>query len=200
MVSQNMTIKFDPINYFIQGLIDTIGLEEYKKLTHSFSEPKNRIIEKTEKRIEPIRRQMDQIYGVTSARGIAICSGRAAFRHLLRQQENELGFASDSFRLSPGKVKLKKGLTLLAKWIGVHFSENVELENGENCWLLKITPKDKNGSPEQTCGNLCDFKFGLLQGFLTWASGDKYFVVQEVACRCTGDEYCCYRIEKNPIE
>lgn len=200
MVTQNMTIRFDPINYFIQGLIDTIGLEEYKKLTRSFSEYKDHTGRRPERQIEPIRRKMEQVYGVTSARGIAICSGRAAFRHLLRQQEQELGFASDSFRLSPGKVKLKKGLTLLSKWIGTHFSENIDLENGENCWLVNITHKDKNGSPETTCENLCDFKLGLLQGFLTWASGDKYFVVKEVACRCTGDDHCCYRIEQTPIE
>jgi predicted hydrocarbon binding protein len=195
MVTQIMTVKSDPISYFIQGLIETIGLEEFEKLAHSIVKPGGKNI----KTIDPVRQRMDQVYGPDSARGIAICAGRAAFAHLLRQQENELGFTSESFRFAPGKVKLKKGLVLLSKWMSSHFAEVVEVESKDKFWLFSITPKQKE-QPSEVTSNLCDFKLGLLQGFLAWASGGKYFAIHEVACCCSGAEKCCYRIEKTPIE
>ena len=195
MVTQNITVKSDPISYFVQGLIETIGLEEFEKLVHSIVNP----APKTLRTIVPVRQKMDQVYGSDSARGIAICAGRAAFTHLLRQQENELGFSAESFRFAPGKVKLKKGLGLLAKWMSAHFSEDVAVESKDKFWQFSITPKHID-QPVEVTSNLCDFKLGLVQGFLAWASGGKYFAIHEVECCCGGGEQCCYRIEKTPVE
>jgi predicted hydrocarbon binding protein len=199
MVTMNTAQKFDPINCFIQGLIETIGPEEFEKLVKPvpiIDEKQNKI---TIKGIRPVREKLDQIYGSNSARGIAICSGRAAFKHLLRQQESELGFNHDSFRFSPGQVKLKRGLLLLAKWMDSTFGEKVELENKDKFWVFNVN-NSKTGGNLQGCSSMCDFTIGLLQEFMTWAGGGKFFSIKEVACRGRGNEYCSFLIDKKPIE
>jgi predicted hydrocarbon binding protein len=47
---------------------------------------------------------------------------------------------------------------------------------------------------------MCDFTIGLLQEFMAWAGGSKYFRIQEIACRGNGDACCSFKIDKNPIE
>ena len=195
MVSQNTTIGFDPINCFIQGIIETIGPEEFEKLCRC----KPAINEGAASNIHPLRAQMDRVYGPTSATGIAICAGRAAFRHLLRQQESELGFNQDSYRFSPRGMKLEKGLRLLAKWMAANFNQQVDLTNEKDHWLVNISDGGKNDNV-QTAGNLCDFTTGMLQEFMSWAGSGKFFLIKEVACRANGEKACCFRIGKTPIE
>jgi hypothetical protein len=198
MVTNNPAQMFDPINCFVQGLIETIGPEEYEKLIQPFIVTKGKNVKISASEIKPVREKMDKVYGTTSASGIAICSGRAAFRHLVRQQESELGFTHDSFRFSPGQVKLKRGLNLLAKWMGSTFNERVELSNNDKYWLLNVSNFEENENSQAS--SMCDFTIGLLQEFMAWAGGSKYFRIQEIACRGNGDACCSFKIDKNPIE
>ena len=199
MVTQNATVMFGIPHYFRLGLEETIGPDELEKINVQLAGLKLPQNELTMAQVKPIRQKLDEIYGTIGARGITMCSGRAAFKHLLSQQGKQLGFESETFRFLPGRFKLKKGLSLLASWMGKNYQEKVFLESKEKHWLFSVADCYECTNINST-GSMCDFTTGFLQEFLTWASGGKFYRIQETTCRCKGDEFCSFMIDKDPVE
>ncbi|MHC1740455.1 MAG: 4-vinyl reductase [Anaerolineaceae bacterium] len=185
--------------YYFQGLEETIGPIELEKLFQKLPHLRMNQTLFSSEQINPLQEKMSEFYGAAGARGISICSGRAAFKHLLEQQGQLIGFDNESFRFLPGRLKLKKGLTLLANWFEKTYHETTQLEDQGDFWLLKISTLPDNLG-DQNCGNLCDFTAGVFQEFMTWAGGGRFFRIVETTCRVKGDEYCGFLIDKNPID
>jgi hypothetical protein len=126
MIIQNMM----PAHFFINGLEETIGPDDLEKLLKSIpnsTQYKNEILPDP---LQPVRQKMNELYGPTGARGIAMCSGKAGFKYILKQQSKQLGFESDAFRFLPGKYKLKRGLSLLADWMMEIYHEEMQISTG----------------------------------------------------------------------
>jgi Predicted hydrocarbon binding protein (contains V4R domain) len=181
-------------NYYLLGLKETIGPGE---LTQLFKNAFQTDVpsEMTEDQMKGLREQMEALYGETGARGLAFCSGRAAFKHLLGNQSRELGFEADDFRFLPGKVKLKKGLRLMADWMERVTHASIRVESRDQQWAFQVAD-----CPECRLGSMCDFTAGLLQEFMSWAGGGKFFRVNETSCQNRGEKYCQFLIDKRPIE
>jgi predicted hydrocarbon binding protein len=195
MIIQNMM----PAHFFINGLEETIGPDDLEKLLKSIpnsTQYKNEILPDP---LQPVRQKMNELYGPTGARGIAMCSGKAGFKYILKQQSKQLGFESDAFRFLPGKYKLKRGLSLLADWMMEIYHEGIQIENADKHWLFNITGCYEC-SGFQSSTKMCDFTAGLLQEFMSWAGGGKYYRIEELSCRGQGDELCSFQIDKNPID
>jgi len=143
-----------------------------------------------------VRRKMDEMYGKAGASGVAICSGRAAFKYLLEKDGKAIGFDDPDFRFLPIRIKMRKGLELLARWFELNYGVKTSLNSEEKEFRIEV--KDSVGSSSNT--NLCDFTSGLLQGFLAWISGGKFYVVRETECRASGAEKCSFSVGKNPLE
>jgi predicted hydrocarbon binding protein len=168
------------------GLEETIGSAELSKLRPADpSDP-----------IAAIRKKMDERYGKTGASGVAICSGRAAFKHLLEKDGIAIGFEDADFKFLPARLKVRKGLELLASWLEDVYALKISVRNSER--ELHVDVKDPQHPKSEPA--LCDFTSGLLQGFLAWTSGGKFFVVRETECRAAGAEQCSFSVGKFPLE
>ena len=199
MVTNETIVLNGSTNYFTLGLIEIIGPEEFEKFARYLSGlklPENNL---TAAQVVPIRQKLNEIYGLTGARGIAMCSGRAAFKHLLNQHGKQLGFENETFRFLPGRLKLKRGLALLADWMGKNHQEKILIENTEKHWLFKVSDC-RECVDSKSAGSMCDFTAGCLQEFMSWASGGKFYRIQETSCQGMGDEFCVFAIDKSPVE
>jgi predicted hydrocarbon binding protein len=199
MVAQKHTSLIGPTHFYVLGLEEIIGPEELEKLLSYIPELKNIKGEITSQHVKPVRQKMTEVYGKTGARGIAMCSGRAAFKHLLNLQGNQLGFESNSFRFLPTRLKLRKGLSLLAEWMENTHHDEIQIENSESQWSFKATHCSECAELMST-ESICDFTAGLLQEFTAWAGGGKFHRIVETSCRANGDECCTFMIDKNPID
>jgi predicted hydrocarbon binding protein len=186
--------EMNSFNYYLLGLKETVGPTEVSKLFEALpnleKEP-----EFSAEQVRSIRAKMDSLYGMTGARGVALCSGRAAFKHLLSEQSQQLGFDNEDFRFLPGGLKLKKGLVLLANWMEKAYRESIQLEALESHWVFQIS-----NCLECGFGGMCDFTAGLLQEFMSWAGGGKFYRVSEISCQNRGQDCCRFQIDKKPIE
>jgi predicted hydrocarbon binding protein len=175
---------------FSLGLQEILGAEAYKKLM---------ILCGSERpAVAPVSRSMSELYGPSGARGLLICSGRAAFKYLLKQQGKVLGFDTPQFRLLPTRSKLKRGLHQIAAWMQQSTGDTVTLKSEEKHWLYEVTDGPAR-NPESKESN-CDFTVGLIQEFLAWAGSGKFYRVKESACRHSGAACCTFIIDKFPLE
>ena len=186
MVSMNIDAGTIGVNHLLLGLADVLGPTEVDRLKSSGL---------TKERLGELRSRMDSLYGKTGASGLAICSGRAAFKYLLENQGKEIGFEDTAYRFLPTRLKIRKGLEILARWMEKTYSlqANVVSDDRDFHFRLGESPQDHELA-------LCDFTAGLLQGFLAWTSGGKFYLVREIECRKLGANYCNFEVGKNPLE
>jgi predicted hydrocarbon binding protein len=186
MVSMNIDAGANGLSHLWLGLEDVLGPAEVKRLQTTGA---------GQVQLSVLRSRMDSLYGRTGAHGLAICSGRAAFKYLLETQGQEMGFEEASYRFLPIRVKVRRGLELLANWIGKTYGMQVTVVSGDKEIHFKV-----EGSKEGESPALCDFTVGLLQGFLAWVSGGKFYMVKETECRTLGAGCCDFQVGKNPLE
>jgi hypothetical protein len=182
----NIEAGIQGFSHLWQGLEDVLGPAEVRRL---------KTPDGSKQDIAVLRSRMDSLYGKTGARGLAICSGRAAFRYLLDGQGQEMGFEEAAFRFLPTRLKVRRGLEFLASWIASAYGSRASVVSGEKDFHFKI-----EGSLENENHAICDFTAGLLQGFLAWVSGGRFYVVKETECMTLGAECCDYQVAKNPLE
>lgn len=175
---------------FSLGLQEILGAEAYKRLMVLCGSERPSVA--------PVSRNMQELYGPGGARGLLICSGRAAFKYLLKQEGNTLGFDTPQFRLLPARSKLKRGLHQIAAWMEHSTGDTVTIQNEEKHWLYEVA-EGASRNLDSKLGN-CDFTVGLLQEFLSWAGGGKFYRVKETACRHNGAACCTFIVDKFPLE
>jgi predicted hydrocarbon binding protein len=138
-------------------------------------------------------------YGSSVGRGLALRSGRASFKHILREFGQELGLTGKDFRLLPLAGRLRIGSELLAKLLNQYTPLNIEQEPGKEYILWNIDYPHECGDL-QTNSSACQFMLGILQEAFSWFSGGKNFQVEETQCICRGSSFCSVRIRMKPIQ
>ncbi len=149
--------------------------------------------------IGALRQAINQLYGPRGGRGMALRSGRAAFRYLARDFGEAIGIHSLEFRLIPLRKRLFTGQRLLSDFLSRQFHQQIELEETGDAWTWKIYGCMEcwgvsSEEPE------CTFFVGMLQEYFAWVSGGKFYQVIETACSAAGSQACIFRIERKPVE
>lgn len=146
-----------------------------------------------------ITQALDDMYGPRGGRGLALRSGRAAFKYGLREFGAVLGIADLAFRLLPLGMKLKVGFNTFAETFNKFTDQVVRLEEDEErfYWIIDRCPVCWGRSTDAPC---CHTAAGILQEGLHWVSGGKNFHVEEVECVAAGGQTCTIVIDKRPIE
>ena len=186
MVSMNINAETIGVTHLLLGLTDVLGPSEVDRLKSSGL---------TKERLGELRSRMDSLYGKTGASGLAICSGRAAFKYLLDKQGIEIGFEDTAYRFLPVRLKIRKGLEILAQWMEKTYALQANVVSDNRGFHFRL-----GESPQDQVLALCDFTVGLLQGFLAWTSGGKFYLVREIECCAVGANYCDFQVGKNPLE
>jgi predicted hydrocarbon binding protein len=199
MTMQGEAIIMDPFGFFQLGLEEVLGPKELSKLKTSSNSSAKKNSDASQNQITPIRMAMDEAYGKICASGLAICAGRAAFKHLLVEKGAELGFDDDKYRFLPIHVKIRKGLELLAQWMKDTFGYQITVHPEAKVLNFDIRDVSSGAVPSQY-DYMCDFTSGLLQEFLAWLSGGKFYPIHERECKAAGASVCNFQIDRNPLD
>ncbi|HEY3310914.1 MAG TPA: 4-vinyl reductase [Anaerolineales bacterium] len=148
--------------------------------------------------ISRLQTTLDDFYGPRGGRGVALRIGRACFQHMLREYGPLFGLTDLAFRLLPLGTRLKMGASAFADIFNRYTDQKVRLEDkGKTLlWHIECCPfcwERQSSSPA------CQFAVGLLQEAMYWASGGKYFIVEESQCIAKSDPTCTIVIEKTPM-
>lgn len=198
MLAEMNSLSDNPLTYLFLGLEDILSPVDIEKILRTVfagNKPQSAL---NGQAVKKIRKTMNEMYGEEGTRGLLMCSGRAAFKYLLSQRGKDLGFETDVFRYAPSRIKMKRGLEILAKWINLTNTEGVEVKAADKTWLLEVK---RAGDATLEAGNpMCDYIAGLVQGFLFWAGGGRYYRVLEIDCAKKSGDVCRFAIDKTPLD
>jgi len=144
---------------------------------------------------------LEKLYGTRGGRGLSVRIGRSTFTQILKHYGASSGLLRQEFRLLPASRRLYTGLNYLAGIFQQNFHQQTEVQDHETHWLWRA----------EHCLNCCEERFtkdpgcylmaGILQEFLTWASGGRVYQVVETECASSsGNSYCVFRIDKKPLD
>ena len=141
---------------------------------------------------------LEQQFGGSGGRGIALRAGRTAFTSLMHTHENSLGWDQVQFRMQPTPLRLAGGLKALAGLLSLLIGTEIAAEKDEHGWRLKTVHCPFCYHREAT-ESVCHFLLGLVQEYFAWASSGKVYQVREIECCATGGEACVLFIDKEPL-
>jgi predicted hydrocarbon binding protein len=142
---------------------------------------------------------LEGLYGARGGRGIALRGGRSSFKYILRLHGARLGLTDLNFRLLPAPVRLKTGLTALAGLLSESGQQKIVFSEEDGAWTWRVEDCVLCQG-RKTSEPACAFHVGLLQEFLTWASGGKVFAVRETECRAMGKPECVFRVDQKSLD
>ena len=150
------------------------------------------------KMLPELQANIEKIYGISAGRGLAIRSGRACFRYILREFGAELGLTNLEYRLLSLPARLKFSNQSLAALINKHSGQRVEFGMDDQYlrWTIERNPAKASVHNEKSA---CYLIFGLLQEMLSWTSGGKIYKMEQTHCTERGDKCCEIQISKTPI-
>lgn len=181
----------------LDGAQEILGMEKMQKVMErlgrehiSSNNERGQAVSLT--RIGPFMRALEDIYGKSGGRGLALRIGRAAFQYGLKQYGERAGFRTIQYRLLPAPRRLETGLRSLAQIITSESACKISVTDEGAYWQWRMS--------RQAAGQGRFLVAGLLQEFTAWAGGGRYYRVMEAECQAGGSQACTYHIEKRPID
>lgn len=138
-------------------------------------------------------------YGENAGLGLAQRAGGASFKYFQTQFSDQLQITSLEMRTRPLHARLREGLKSIAACLNREFGLDVAFEErgGEWFWTSKECAECAGGKSHEP---ICYFTVGLIQEFLGWSAGSKFYPVEEIACIARGDALCILHIHSSSIE
>lgn len=186
MISENKNSFY----YLTRGLEilfgDFVGMDE---------DHPEKAYQDTSKLFSDLEAKMNTRFDPSSRDGLTLEAGRIAFDYLLKDSGTEIGIQGTAYRMLPTRSRLEKGFQMLSSWINSRWSGQCSIEATEKQWCWKIhTPP---GELKTACHDTYTlFMTGLIQGFMSWASGGKYYPVKMVLEK----DVCNCLISKTPLD
>ena len=149
--------------------------------------------------ISNINAGLEEIYGPSGARGLALRGGRAIFSRGLRQFGALAGVSDLAFKVLPIKTKLKIGIPAVAR-IFTQFSDQISYVEEEDGHFIYTIERCSICWGRATDKPICYISVGILQETLRWVSNGLEFRVEQTHCHAMGDEMCVFKIDKEPIK
>jgi hypothetical protein len=145
-----------------------------------------------------IQKGLGEVFGLQAGRGLALRIGRVSFKYGLGEFADLVRAQEVAFRLLPLPAKIDVGSQALADLFNRFPGQQVQLESdsGHVYWKMTGCPLCVGRRSSSPC---CDLAVGLVQEALSWASGGRFFQVEEVCCRAAGNETCTLMIDKVPL-
>lgn len=191
----------------LTALQETLGEGETKDLlSHSCTEQREALLPPNDfamqysfEELSRLQMNLEKTYGDRSGRGLALRSGRAAFKYGLREFGPLLGLTELSFRLLPFDVKLRAGADLFADMFNRYSDQRVRVEEkGDRLlWHIDRCPVCWGRHSQEP---VCHMAVGILQEAAYWISGGKFFPMEEILCIARGDPTCTIAISKKPLQ
>lgn len=142
---------------------------------------------------------LEDLYGPRSAHGVLLRAGRASFRYLMRDFGDVIGIGSIDYRLQPARQRLRGGLEALAGVFREQACQLVEIGEDSQHWIWRSELKMASVERELVKG-ISYFITGILQEYMEWVSGGKYYPVNEQSfVENQGKVIFTLQIDKHPL-
>ncbi len=191
-----------PINalekVLIEGVKEIVGLEGAREL---FSRSRKLASLKdgtSMPMLVNLQKALNERYGLLGGQGLALRSGRATFKHGLTIWGKNAGVTDNSFRLLPFNRRILSGLEKIGALLTDHCDSLVQVSEDQRRWIMRI--QDCPACDEKSEHPACYLVIGVLQEYMAWAAGGRFFNVRETACLSAGADACVFQIEKAPLE
>jgi len=184
----------------IEGMLDLIGQEETQAVLEQAG-VSSELMKSGEIYLKQpitydvfhrIKKALDVLLGANGTRGAALRVGRSFFDDFFKTYGIQIGLNSLEYRMMPLKKRIKSGLETLSAL----FSDfGIKVSDDENKWYWtyeKLPTCFKINGEDTPIG---DFSVGLLQAYLSWASGGKIYPVQQMPDR----DHCIIEIGKKAL-
>ena len=186
------------------GIEEIVGEEELQELLIKneipFEKDKNNNTCLTRalsfKELNKLESSLVDLFGETGCRGAALRSGRSFFMGFYRLYGIQTGLNTLEYRMLPLKKRIQTGLERISGWLTDTTDINFEVNDDDQKWYWVLEKDFNQGEIEDCHLTLYDFTIGMLQGYLAWASGGKYYPVQK--CEDNPSDLII-EIEKNAI-
>jgi predicted hydrocarbon binding protein len=142
---------------------------------------------------------LEQRYGAVGGRGLALRIGRSAFKYLLQRRGEAMGLTSVDFRLQRAPQRMMAGLHLLAHEMITASHDQIAISETDGHWVWR-SERCPVCWGRHTGAASCYLTVGLIQEFLAWAGGGRYYRVMETECRAAGSATCSFWVEKKPLD
>jgi predicted hydrocarbon binding protein len=182
----------------VKEIIGQVGVSAV--MAHCNETYRHQTREMSGKPIEDIQRLgggLEALYGVRGGKGILLRAGREAFQNIVNRHVDELGL-DVRFRLLPLNKRIPTGLIELARWLGSSTDAAIEISESGAAWVWDVHECPWCSDRRDTAG-MCHFMIGLLQEYMSWASGHDVYLVNEVECPAMGGHVCRLVIDKQPL-
>lgn len=142
---------------------------------------------------------MEALYGPKGGRGLALRVGRQTFARALSNFGALAGTADVGFKVLPLNVKLRLGLSALARIFSEISDQTSSLEDQQHEFHYLVQRNATCWSRSGEDKPVCYFMVGLLQETLHSISGGREFRVDEAECQAMGHKACRFVIQKKPL-
>jgi hypothetical protein len=149
--------------------------------------------------LAPLLKAMQELYGPRAGCGMALCTGRACFKYGLKTFGAELGWFDMPFRLRPPAARITAGLDTIAQMIRPIIAAEIRIDQDRYHTLWYMQP-GALGAGDDPGTSACHLVTGVLQEFLYWAGGGKYYPIEEKTCILNGASACLLSIDKHPLD
>lgn len=141
---------------------------------------------------------LENAYGAHKSRSIILRAGRALFARGLRQFGMIAGVGDLAFKILPLDIKLRIGLTAIARIFSQFSDQTSTVEESGDCYYYYIHRCSMCWG--RSCQRPVGFTaIGILQEALSWVSNGLEFRIEELECMGMGAERGVFRIDKEPI-
>jgi len=134
---------------------------------------------------------LEEAYGSRAGSGLALRTGRALFKHSLREFWPAVQLTDIKFRLLPLAEKLHLSADFIAQFLNAQLGEKARVRKDESHlrWDIPDCPLCRG---RQTRSPSCHLFIGFLQEAYYWVSGGKSFTIVETECIAQGNAACTF--------
>jgi len=190
-------------NFVEKGIIEILGEAQWKKICLKLNgKNNNRPQLSSEKKYPELGKLIDEIgevFGEAVGFGIAQRAGSASFKYFQTEFSQQLNFTSLEMLTKPLRSRLREGLISIADCLNREFGIRASFEEIKDEWRWRVIGCSECSRRESE-EKICYFTVGLIQEFLSWSAGSKFFQVEEIACSARGDPQCEFTIGITPVD
>jgi hypothetical protein len=146
-----------------------------------------------------VQAALEKLFGGRGGKGLALQAGRCAFNALLRKYGSNMGLLDNDFRMLPTPRRIASGLVKIAQQLKELGAPPAAISETDSTWVWSNPNCMFNGAGESEEPG-CTFLMGIVQEYLSWASGGRYYPLEETQCVRRGDTCCIIQINKEVLD
>lgn len=146
-----------------------------------------------------VQESLETIYSPRGGMGLALQAGRSSFDHILRLYGKQMGMLGHDYRMLTTPRRIHTGMIILVNTLHDLGAMSSAIDETDKFWIWTAT-RCMSGHVRQEGEPACYFFIGVLQEYLYWASGGRYYQIKEIECTRSGGQACVFHIGKIPLD